>query len=44
MTWLQPVLRLGLLYVCPACFCIILGPSKTHGQFLDQRQSNKGKY
>jgi hypothetical protein len=39
ITCLQPVLRLRLLSVSAACFYIILGPSKTHGQFLDQSQS-----
>jgi hypothetical protein len=27
----------------PVCFCIRLGTSKKHGQFLDQRQSNQAR-
>ena len=31
------------LFFLPVCFYIIPGTSKTHGQFLDQRQSTQAK-
>jgi hypothetical protein len=40
---LQPVLRQKQLHVSTACFYVILGTSKKHGQFLDQRQSHQAK-
>lgn len=41
LTWLQPILRLGQVYISPACFYISLGASKKHGQFIDQRQNKQ---